>query len=284
MNTAWSESYPAKAALRREVQAMVDAVLHVLLREIGEDVIRGVYFKGSGQREWDTLLDYVPELSDVDIHVWLDDERWAESGGIDLETSLRIQAGIEHAFRQSITDPIHLPRPQIIPLNQLKQDIEYVPPPPGGVQVIYGENMPADGHLSTAEIRRIDANSLAMDGEAVALFPLKVIDRPGRYIWTALAYLSWRVSPTGARVLDLLGMDPDETWNMNRTAVMRALRALEQDLLADRLSEYYVRAWDFFLSGYQDIEAARQAIRSGADAITIACEVVAPIALSLGSP
>ena len=275
MKTAWSESYPSKGALRREVQAMVQAILHVLLCEIGEDSLRGVYFKGSGQRKWDTLLDYVPELSDVDIHVWFDDGKWAETGGIDLETSLRIQAGIQNAYHEAIADPIHLPRPQIIPLNQLKQDIEYVPPPPGGVQVIFGENMDADVRLSPAEIRRIDADRLAVDGAAIASLPLKAIDRPGRYIWTALAYLSWRVSPTGARVLDLLGMDPDETWRMNRTAVISALRARDQDLLADRLSEYYIRAWDYFLSGYRDDEAARHMIRSGANAISIACEVVA---------
>jgi hypothetical protein len=70
-------------------------------------------------------------------------------------------------------------------------------------------------------------------------------------------------------------MDPDETWSMNRTAVISALRARDQDLLADRLSEYYIRAWDYFLSGYRDDEAARHVIRSGANAISIACEVVA---------
>ncbi len=126
-----------------------------------------------------------------------------------------------------------------------------------------------------AEIRRIDAENLLATAEAVAEMPMQVVDRPGRYNWTSLRNLSWRVSPTGPRVLDLLGMDPDQAWSMNRTGVDSALRERGQDPLADRLAEYYLSAWDYFLSGYRDTDAARRTIRAGAAAVTIAGEVAA---------
>ena len=109
--------------------------------------------------------------------------------------------------------------------------------------------------------------------------PMQVMDRPGRYSWTSLRNLSWRVSPTGPRVLDLLGMHPDQAWSLNRTGVDAALRERGQGALADKLAEYYLSAWDYFLSDYQDTDAARRTIRAGAAAITLAAQIAAALAL-----
>ena len=269
MNAEWNDRYPSQSVLRREVRAMVDAILGALLEELGGAGIRGVYFKGSAYREWESVLDYVPELSDVDIHLWLHEDRPPEPDSLDLDAALRIQAALEHRYQEAVSAPVHMPRPQILLLNILKQDVDYVPPPEGGVEVLYGEAIPRDADRPDAEIRRIDAEMLQVSYEAVRDLPRQAIDRPGRYIWTSLRNLSWRVSPTGPRVLDLLGMDPDQSWSMNRSGVVRALRARGQDHLADRLTEYYLCGWDYFLSGYQDMAAARRALRCGADVVTI---------------
>ena len=166
--------------------------------------------------------------------------REGNSAEVSLDSALRVQAAIERAYAESVPEPLHFPRPQIRFLHQLKRDLAYVPPAAGTVEIVYGEAMPAGDRVAAGEIRRIDAENLLATAEAVAEMPMQVVDRPGRYNWTSLRNLSWRVSPTGPRVLDLLGMDPDQAWSMNRTGVDSALRERGQDPFADRLAEYYL--------------------------------------------
>lgn len=278
LNTTWTTAYPDRTALKREVRAMVEAIRAALLDELGERSIRGMYFKGSAQRPWESLLDYVPELSDVDVHVWLHRED-AATDAISLDAALRVQAAIERAYAERVPEPLHFPRPQIILLNALKREPRYVPPAAGMVEVLVGEALPDGEGASPDEILRMDAANLMDTAEAVAQLPMQVIDRPGRYSWTSLRNLSWRVSPAGPRVLDLLGMDPDEAWSINRTNVDAALRERGQSPLADKLAEYYLSAWDYFLSDYQDTDAARRTIRAGASAITLAAQIAASMNL-----
>ena len=49
-----------------------------LLHLIPEGEIRAIYLKGSAVKAWESPLDYVPEISDVDMHVWFrDDPSWS---------------------------------------------------------------------------------------------------------------------------------------------------------------------------------------------------------------
>ena len=59
----------------------------------------------------------MPELSDVDVHVWLHGEDEIAADGISLDAALRVQAAIERAYAERVPEPLHLPRPQIILLN-----------------------------------------------------------------------------------------------------------------------------------------------------------------------
>lgn len=272
---AWSDKYPSQTRLRDEVRAMLAAIRTVLLAEIGESRIRGIYAKGSATRPWDTLLDYVPEISDVDVHVWLVDEPPALPLLYDLDVALAIQAGLERAYRGAVTMPLHFPRPQIMPLNTMAQDPTYVPSPPQTVEVLYGEPYPSHGPPTAEAVRRIDAENLRANYDAMAEFSLHLLDKPDKYVWGVVRTLSWRVSPTGARVLDLLGMDPDQSWSMNRSGVVRALCEFGQQPLADKLEAYYLAAWDYYLSGLTDSSAARAAIRAGVEAVKLGYAVCA---------
>ena len=69
MTSDWPVNYPSKSALRREVQAAIDSWVEVLLDRLPDGAVRGIYFKGSAQKAWDSPVDYVPELSDVDLHL-----------------------------------------------------------------------------------------------------------------------------------------------------------------------------------------------------------------------
>ena len=103
MDTDWSAKYPRKDILRHEVRAMVEVIRAVLLTEVGESRIHGIYAKGSATRAWDTVIDYVPEISDVDIHVWLVDEPSAQPVLQDLDVALAIQADLERRYRKRFT-------------------------------------------------------------------------------------------------------------------------------------------------------------------------------------
>ena len=69
----WPNDFPAREVLRADVEAMAEAWRTVLLEELGAAAIDGLYLKGSAAKRWDSLVDYVPELSDVDLHVRLSD-------------------------------------------------------------------------------------------------------------------------------------------------------------------------------------------------------------------
>ena len=69
MDLEWSNRYPSQEVLQDEVRCMTESFFEVLLDEIPPREIRGLYFKGSAQKQWESLLDYVPEVSDVDIHI-----------------------------------------------------------------------------------------------------------------------------------------------------------------------------------------------------------------------
>ena len=107
------------------------------------DEIRGLYLKGSSVKAWESPLDYVPEVSDVDIHVWFrDDNSWRRH----LDTvpqALKIQAGVEACFKDRIARPIHHPRLQLIVLNALITGLEgFVHAPRSTVTVLHGEAYP----------------------------------------------------------------------------------------------------------------------------------------------
>ena len=155
----WTDKLPAKDLVKSEVQAMINAVRGALLEELGEARIRGIYHKGSGNRQWISALDYVPEISDVDIHLWFHNDREVERLR-DIATALKIQGAIENRYLASVQEPIHMPRPQLIILNELKRRENYIPSPLSSVDTIFGEDYPDEHDKSDAEIREIDAEQM----------------------------------------------------------------------------------------------------------------------------
>jgi hypothetical protein len=70
MEQRWPTTYPDPEQLRREIRLMVQAVAGSLREVFGDSKVRAIWFKGSAQKQWESPMDYVPSLSDVDIHVW----------------------------------------------------------------------------------------------------------------------------------------------------------------------------------------------------------------------
>ncbi len=262
----WSDRYPSRAQLRLEVDAMLQAVLEALLLRLGEEALVGIYAKGSALKPWDGPLDYVPELSDIDVQLVLRDPELLN----DIELALAVQAELERGFFKRVPQPLHLPRPQIMVINPHLSDPHFSPSPAAVVQTLFGKPYTEVHPLTDrAAVREADRRGLLERAkpEDLKAFPLNFIDMPGKYLFHCLRQLTWRVGPTAARVLSLLGRSFEEAWGHNRTHLVGQLEAAGQEQLAVDYAGFYLCAWDFFRLGYTDSDAARRAIVHGVRAL-----------------
>ena len=265
----WDTRYPDRDRLRAEALCVAECFRDQLLEVIPRTEIRGIYFKGSAVKRWDSPLDYVPEVSDVDMHLWFhDDAAWTRHLGT-VHQALEVSAGVEVLFASRMASPLHQPRPQLVILNKMMAEIEgFAHSPQSTVMALYGEDYPRGDYGNPDAIRRQDAANLAYESGWVDKMPLQLVDRPGRYLREATRVLSWRISPIGSRVLHVSGLDTERAWSMNRTKVAMALRDCGFASLADDYIAYYLSMWDYFLSGFADSDAARAAIERAVRLLT----------------
>ncbi len=273
MTPEWDARYPDQEALRGEVDLMADAFVEALLEEVPANQIRTIYLKGSACKPWDSPLDYVPEVSDLDIHVhFRGDEHWRGFSS-SLQKAMRIQKRVETLFLSQTVQPVHTPRPQLIVLNAAERKPDWVDAPRSTVRVLHGEEYPQVEYSDSDRIRRGECDRLLTDASYVRHVPLQIIDRPLRYLWEVMRALVWRVSPAGPRVLHISGVDTESAWSMNRTGVVDALREIGLDALAEPYTSFYLSAWRYFLSGYADTDAGRDAISSAVEVLQEAEQV-----------
>jgi hypothetical protein len=258
--------------MRHEIDATVAAIADTLVEHFGDRISR-IWVKGSAQKAWDGPIDYVPELSDVDIHLHAADDRvQAELG--DLGTALRLHEAIGRRFASAVPAPAHMPKPQVVVANDLEDQVDYV----SAATVIWNardEPPPTAPAADPQVLRGIDARRLVSTAEDPALRTVvaDLVEQPGRYAHAALRHLNWRVSPVAPRVLHVLGVDFTEAWTMNRTHAVRHLGDLECADLAEAYASYYLAAWQGFLSGWADGEAMRTAVAAGMKAIRLGAEL-----------
>ena len=194
----WDSRYPDRDRVRLEAECLAECFRDQLLAQIPEGEIRAIYLKGSVVKRWESALDYVPEVSDVDMHIWFrDDAAWPKYLGT-VDQALEVQRGVEERFTARISRPIHEPRPQIIVMNKMMAEHEgFLHSPRSTVKVLYGEEYPEADYSDSDAIKRHDATQLVHEAEWVDAMPLHLVDKPGRYLREALRVVSWRVSPAG---------------------------------------------------------------------------------------
>jgi hypothetical protein len=269
LELGWPKAYPDPASLRAEIDAMVASVVEAVLGQVPTTELAGVYLKGSARKQWDSPVDYVPEISDVDIHVLFRDERCVADRLGTPEAALAVQQRIEEGYAARIKRPIHTPRPQLVVLNLLLDDPDYSPSPAGVVETLWGEPYPSATYDEQRE-QAVARKRLLADAAILEALPLRLLDKPGRYLWAVVRDLTWRVGPSGPRLLLLLGTPAAQAWSLNRTGIIRALDELRATDFARAYRDYYLSAWAYFLSGYADSAAARSTVRAGIDALRIA--------------
>ena len=272
--TGWDSRYPDRDRLRSEALCLAECVRDQLLATIPETEVRGIYLKGSAVKPWDSPLDYVPEISDVDVHLWFrDDLAWPQYLGTVVK-ALEFQRGVELRFAARMPSELHQPRPQLIVMNKMIAELEhFVHSPQSTVSVLFGEESPVPDYSDADGIRRYDATTLVEQGKWVDRMPLHLMDKPGRYVREGLRQLTFRVSPVCSRVLHISGVGTDMSWSVNRTKGTAMLMDRGNVGLADIYSAYYFSAWEFFLSGYTDTEAGRSAILAGSRVLAESAEM-----------
>ena len=257
-----------------EAECLAECFRDQLLALIPAEEIRAIYLKGSVVKPWESPLDYVPEVSDVDLHVWFhDDAAWPRYLGT-VPQALAVQEGVEALFAARIPQPLHEPRPQLIVMNKMMAEREdFLHSPRSTVSVLYGEEYPEADYSDAAAIRRRDSIGLIDEAGWVDRMPLHLVDRPGRYLREALRQLVWRVSPAGPSVLHVSGIDTEKAWSMNRTRITPALSELGLTGMADAYAAFYLSSWDYFLSGFTDSAAGRSAVQAAAQVLTDSAEI-----------
>lgn len=263
MDLTWTKRYPDKDELKKEINVMIDSFVHVILKYIPEKEIKGIYFKGSSQKNWDSIIDYVPELSDIDIHLLIKNDFYADQKrNFTLDKAFKMQSDIEREFAANVTKRWHIPRPQFILLNELADKDDYLPAPPNAVSTLFGEpyacNMPEKSIYID-----IDKKKMLKEEPYIKDYAFNVIDQIGKYMKFPLRNINYRISPVGPRVLDILGVSPEDSWAINRTAIVKKLYNLGEGKLAHDYAMYYKCGWEYFLSDYRDADAARKGLLAG---------------------
>lgn len=259
----WNDDYPDPERLRHEVSCMTDAIVETLLDHIPDDEIRAIYLKGSAKKRWDTPIDYVPEASDLDIHVWFHDDEWEESLFKDLDQAIAVQQAIEGRYRRKCPQSTHTPRPQIMIMNSLLRKPGYMHSPPDSVMVLLGEEYPDADYSEADELKRLKCQDLLAFTDIVDRFPYRVFDRPDKHLAELFRDLSYRVSPVGPIVLQLAGGDLMTVWSMNRTRITRKLEDIGEHDLAVSYVGYFLARWRWFLTNGDDLDALRDSVRAG---------------------
>jgi len=245
------------AEARKDVDAAIE-VWRQLIHERLSDRIDYAFLKGSGIKAWESPVDYVPMISDIDIHMSTKDRMplFPETRGGFLY-SLETTRLYEERFMEMRPDHLHIPRPQVVVIEEARGD--WLPERPEEVKLLFGEVplKPEEAEEPVEHFRARDLDKLAELGPLLARLPERVIDRIDLEYYRVLRMLCWVVSPTPVRVLSQC-TDPKHVWTLNRTNVLRLLERNGFQGIAEPYREYYLTGWKAFTEGFRGNETMRQ--------------------------
>jgi len=243
---------------RLDVEAAIEAWTDITSNHL--ENLEFVYIKGSATKFWQSPIDYVPVLSDIDLHIkTVDDKPLFPSTKEGFLSSLEITALYEKLFKSIRPDYLHIPRPQIVTMEDL--DPLWIPAEIDKIKVIYGEVKPGENR-DPEDIRDEDYQSLKELGPVLASLPMMLIDRIGMDYYRVIRSICWRVSPSPVRLLSQTE-DPEYFWGLNRTQVHRELENSGYTDTAEYFKEYYLEGWRMFETEFKDNDVMRSVIKNG---------------------
>ena len=244
----------------KDVMAAVK-VWSVVLEEAFGPRLDYAYAKGSALKKWDSFIDYVPVLSDVDIHLMTtDDDQLFSSDRKGFLKSIEVSRNYEEQFLNERPDHLHIPRSQVIQLNHIIRNLpDFVQPRVADVHVMIGA--PLEHDIPTKEsIRTADYNQLEELEPILDDLPRQSFDRVSLDFWALLRRLCWRVSPTPLRLLTQTASDPRDVWRWNRTRIIHELEKQSYGEIANSYRRFYELGWDLFLSEFKGLQEFREII------------------------
>ncbi|MHA2290324.1 MAG: hypothetical protein ACXABG_16175, partial [Promethearchaeota archaeon] len=101
----------------KDVQTCLNIWKDILIEEFPGKIVV-IYSKGSACKPWESAIDYVPILSDVDIHVrFANTDQDDPLSHLSMKKALDISQKYEKRFYRRRKDFIHLPRAQVVSIN-----------------------------------------------------------------------------------------------------------------------------------------------------------------------
>jgi hypothetical protein len=253
--------YPLTRA-RAEVRACIETWKQIF-EDRFSDRIEYAYAKGSCVKEWRSPIDYVPFISDVDIHVKLvEGSSLFDEASDPFDEALEISTEYEEAFLRREPHPLHVPRTQIVVLNPHFSEPDFFLP-----SCIHEQNVmigdPQPGEEQSAErIRAVDLKAILELGDVLRTLPMSAVDRVGVDLVPLIRRLTWRVSPTPVRLLSQLEDDPNGVWEWNRTRICEGLERHGYGDVSKHYREYYLKGWEVFRTEFRESQKMREMLAS----------------------
>jgi hypothetical protein len=257
-----------------EARKDVDAAIEVwksLINNRLSDTIAYSYVKGSAIKKWDSDIDYVPIISDIDIHIGtIENKPLIPKHREGFRYSLKTTELYEKYFRELRPDYFHIPRLQIVLVNEQQRFM--LPEKTDHIKLLSGEIMFREEE-SVIECRKRDLELLEEIGVLLDRLPVRVIDRIGLEYYRVLRELCWVVSPTPVRVLSQFS-DSKLVWRLNRTNVVNGLQDLGLEDLAMVYRSYYLKGWEAFKTSFRDNKVMRELLLLAYDVLTLSYQTI----------
>ena len=252
---------------RKEVDSCLETWKSILEENYSKS-IEYAYAKGSATKKWESYIDYVPVLSDVDIHIkvlnhsnFFDDEN-------SFHESVNISETYETRFIEDNPNYFHIPRTQIICINKIVDIVDFVFPKETSIIPLIGD-VQLGKNPSIDRIKETDLKNLLKLEELLAGLPMSMIDRTGMDLWSLIRRMNWRISPSPVRLLSLSSDKPLDLWELNRTSIAKELEKHDYPLIAEHYKDYYYEGWIAFLEDFTNSQTLRRLISTGHEVLKL---------------
>lgn len=247
---------------KSDIEAGLEAWM-ITLRDFLGDNILYAYAKGSATKKWDSPIDYVPIISDLDIHIMMNENIGLfQLSSQSFDQSMACSEKYENTFNKIRPKHLHIPRSQVMSISTLTEVLEYVPPRRQDVRMLFGDLNNAI-YPSDERIKQIDLKQILDLEEFLLRIPHRTLDRTGIDFWSLIREMTFRVSPGPVRLLTQSSDNPLEVWSWNRTRVIDELKDKGYNSIADHYRDFYQHGWNLFLSGFTNSDDYRGTVRGG---------------------
>lgn len=258
LRTSWTKEYPPKTVLRDDIGAMADAAVNVAVREFGRASMERITLTGSASKPWESVIDYVPGISDVDVHIEFRGSDLFSRRVRDVRSAIRYALAMEEEFKRLSPNPYHVPILQLHTVNGLRKREGYMETPRHSITTLLGS---APRHGAVKADMGVLRSLVLQNREFVRKFPLTLSDKTMESMDSGIRKVSGKMGSTAASALCLLGVPYDDAFGSNRTRVTRKLTRLGHGGTAREFAAFYLYGWRHHMD--RDFPSLRDCLSHG---------------------